>query len=86
MFKSNELPLDLPMRSEFKSDEVYKKVIQGYINTHSDIIVQQEALRLGYKMDVQNYQSEDELRRARYRRVEPISEEELKQKENRSKN
>lgn len=80
LFKAGEVPTDLPKRNEFKSEEVYRKVIQGYINMNSELVNEEEAKKLGFTTpELVNTKSEqqqrEELRQRRVRK-EPVSEEE----------
>lgn len=89
LFISKSIPEDLPKRSEFKSDETYRKVIQGYINIYTDKIDPVRAKELGFTIpEVIEIKSESELRQEameQRKRKEPISEEERRLKEERSK-
>lgn len=89
LFISKSIPEDLPKRAEFKSDETYRKVIQGYINIYTDKIDPVRAKELGFTIpEVIEIKSESELRQEameQRKRKEPISEEERRLKEERSK-
>lgn len=80
LFKAGEVPADLPKRNEFKSEEIYRKVIQGYINMNSELVNEEEAKKLGFTTpELVNTKSEQEQReelRQRRVRKEPVPEEE----------
>lgn len=82
LFEDGKYPLNLPNRKDYSSDDVYFKVIQGYINTNPDIINLEEATRMGFKVPLNN-KSEDEILKSKsemFRRKTPISIEEQKLK------
>lgn len=80
LFKAGEVPADLPKRNEFKSEEIYRKVVQGYINMNSELVNEAEAKKLGFTMpelvDTKTEQQQREELRQRRVRKEPVSEEE----------
>lgn len=88
LFLNNQIPVDLPVRSDYNSDEIYKKVIQGYINVNPELINPAEAERLGFTMpeliEKTESQSRSDIQKARVRK-EQISEEEKQLKEQREK-
>lgn len=84
LFIGNVIPSDLPKRSEFKSDEIYRKVIQGYINTHSSLVIEEKAIEMGFTYPSGDRPDEIEYRktnRGPMKRTTPVSEEELRLKE-----
>lgn len=88
LFISNEIPSDLPKRESYDSDKVYKKVIQGYINTHSYLINEEKAVEMGYSFP--SGETPDELQKRSLnkrpgKRQVPISEEEIKLREEKQK-
>lgn len=88
LFISNEIPSDLPERESYDSDEVYKKVIQGYINTHSYLINEEKAVEMGYSFPSGEMPDELQKRSLNKRpgkRQVPISEEEIKLREEKQK-
>jgi hypothetical protein len=78
MFVSNTFPSDLPQRKDYHSNELYVKVIQGYINTHSTLFVQSEVESRGFSFPkILNSKEEEQQKSSeRFKRTTPISEEE----------
>lgn len=86
MFISNEIPADLPNHKDYKSNDLYKKVIQGYINTHSELFNPIEVQKMGltYPNILTPQTPEQKANTDQFKRTTPISEEEKnlkKQKE-----
>jgi len=75
LFLSGTYPEDLPAQSMYTDENVYRKVIQGYINTHADLIDENVAVSLGYTFPLAVDQNEKELHIDKKRRTEPVSEE-----------
>lgn len=88
LFVGNVIPTDLPERSEYKSDEIYRKVIQGYINTHATIVIEEKAVELGFTYPSGDQPDELEQKIINTRpakRATPLSEEEIRVKEKKQK-
>lgn len=83
MFVTNKIPKDFPRPVENQDMNVYRKVIQGYINSHSALIIPGKAKELGFTYPVTRKSDEGEIKNAQLemmKRKEPLSEEEKKLK------
>jgi hypothetical protein len=81
LFVDNLYPSDLPLRKDYKTDEIYFKVIQGYINNYSDKVVKEEALKLGFTFpQIIDTKNESDRHQSR-KRTTTISQEEKELKE-----
>lgn len=60
MFTMGEIPNDFPPRENYKSDAIYKKVVQGYINVYTDKINRDHTIKMGYTVPAINRMEERE--------------------------
>src|SRR5690554_3883721 len=60
MFIKGEIPSDFPPRKNYKSDAIYKKVVQGYINVYTDKINRENTIKMGYTIPSSNRMEERE--------------------------
>jgi hypothetical protein len=83
MFVTNKIPKDFPRPAENQDMKVYRKMVQGYINSHAVLIIPGKAKELGFTYPVPKKAEEGEIRNAQLemmKRKEPVSEEEKKLK------
>lgn len=78
MFVSNTIPSDVPQKNQYSTNELYIKVIQGYINTHSELFIKSEVEKVGFSYPVIIDPTKVEKKRNsdKFKRIVPISEEE----------